>query len=221
MSEQNELKPCPICGSDEVRTISRLKVLCNSCGLPVLLEYWNSLPRPADDLTELQRKYPRAMKLMQKGAEFMVVKCDEPYAPEVAGLIRQTEQANGTWTNADSDWVVEHVGSILRPQGSLTELERHVKERDYEEKEEWFGFQGWSSCRETRGHFTLIRRPKQPAWSVGDAVKLKGQDGQSTIATAKIVHIIEEKCWLEWSDGYSSIEYMDRLVSADKANGGE
>lgn len=46
----------------------------------------------------------RAGRLLRTGAGFFVVKTDEPYAPIVAGLIKQHE--GGDWTDEDDHWAV-------------------------------------------------------------------------------------------------------------------
>jgi len=44
----------------------------------------------------------RAVKLLNKGTPFFVVKADEPYANLVVDLIKKAEGSN--WTSSDQDW---------------------------------------------------------------------------------------------------------------------
>lgn len=74
-------------------------------------------PRAHEDedmtlLGEYRNKYPRAMKLIEKGAEFLVVKTNEPYAKQVMAMIKQEELKQGTWTGGDHDWCMRHLGVV-------------------------------------------------------------------------------------------------------------
>lgn len=46
-------------------------------------------------------RFPRCEKLLREGAAFFVVRADEPYAPCVAALIKNTEDGLGKWTAED------------------------------------------------------------------------------------------------------------------------
>lgn len=62
-------------------------------------------------IDQLRDKYPRAMKLMERGDEFLVVKCSEPYAKRVAQEIRLHEGEKETWTDDCEAWMKEHIPS--------------------------------------------------------------------------------------------------------------
>lgn len=56
----------------------------------------------------LEKFHPRAMKLMKKRKNFVVVANDEPYFLYVYGFIRNFERTSGTWTEADEERYQEH-----------------------------------------------------------------------------------------------------------------
>lgn len=62
-----------------------------------------------ETLKAYRARYPRAMKLIDKREEFLVVKCDEPYALDVMEMIRAHELEKGTWTDEDDQWAMKHV----------------------------------------------------------------------------------------------------------------
>ena len=53
------------------------------------------------EIDELEEFHPRAIKLMRKRKNFVVVACDEPYFLAVYDMIRTHEITKGTWTKAD------------------------------------------------------------------------------------------------------------------------
>jgi hypothetical protein len=127
MSE--ELKACPFCGSNliEKESIAESKEhgfrymrcsICSATGKHVHFgkdntaqDAWND--RPAEDalraecniltksLKVAKEFHPRAMKLIEKKKNFLVVACDEPYYIEIYKMIRQHEKENCTWTDED------------------------------------------------------------------------------------------------------------------------
>jgi len=50
---------------------------------------------------ELEKVHPRAIKLLRKQKPFIVIAEDEPYYLKAYGMIRENEQAKGTWTPED------------------------------------------------------------------------------------------------------------------------
>jgi len=52
-------------------------------------------------LDKAKNFHPRAMKLIEKKKDFLVVACDEPYYKEVYSAIRNVEIMKGTWTTED------------------------------------------------------------------------------------------------------------------------
>lgn len=55
------------------------------------------------EIEEWQESHPRAIKLLRKNKNFLVVSEDEPYFIAVYELIRSNELHNGTWTNEDEE----------------------------------------------------------------------------------------------------------------------
>jgi hypothetical protein len=51
----------------------------------------------------LQKFHPRAMKLLLKAKNFIVIACDEPYFLDVYRIIRQHEMAKNTWSTQDEN----------------------------------------------------------------------------------------------------------------------
>jgi hypothetical protein len=52
-------------------------------------------------IKDWQEFHPRAVKLLRKRKEFLVVASDEPYVGEVWRMIRGNELRKNTWTNDD------------------------------------------------------------------------------------------------------------------------
>ena len=52
-------------------------------------------------IQDIQNRYPRAFKLMDKGKYFVVVAFDEPYFPKVYSMIRNQEKLIGRWNEED------------------------------------------------------------------------------------------------------------------------
>lgn len=50
---------------------------------------------------EAEEFHPRAMKLIRKKKNFIVIAEDEPYFAEAYNLIRRHEMSKGTWTEED------------------------------------------------------------------------------------------------------------------------
>ena len=61
----------------------------------------NYLPDEQDELGHYLEKYPRAMKLMRKDKNFIVIADDEPYYARVYEMIRHYEKHKRTWTEED------------------------------------------------------------------------------------------------------------------------
>jgi hypothetical protein len=53
------------------------------------------------EITEFERFHPRAVKLLRKRKQFIVVACDEPYFIEAYSLIRSHEMSKGSWSEVD------------------------------------------------------------------------------------------------------------------------
>ena len=53
------------------------------------------------EIADFEAFHPRAVKLMRKRKNFVVVADDEPYFMQVYRLIRKNEKANGTWSDDD------------------------------------------------------------------------------------------------------------------------
>ena len=53
------------------------------------------------EIAGFEEFHPRAVKLMRKRKNFLVVAEDEPYFMQVYRLIRKNEKANGTWSDED------------------------------------------------------------------------------------------------------------------------
>lgn len=53
------------------------------------------------EITEFERFHPRAVKLLRKRKQFVVVACDEPYFMKVYSLIRVYEMHKGSWSEVD------------------------------------------------------------------------------------------------------------------------
>ena len=65
-----------------------------------------------DDSIELDHAkqfHPRAMKLIAKKKNFIVVADDEPYFMVVYHLIRTHERSKGTWTEQDGKYYREYI----------------------------------------------------------------------------------------------------------------
>lgn len=56
-----------------------------------------------DFIEDLERFHPRAMKLMRKKKNFIVIAQDEPYFGDAYRMIRDNEIAVGRWNNDDED----------------------------------------------------------------------------------------------------------------------
>ncbi len=54
-----------------------------------------------DFIEDLEKFHPRAMKLMRKKKNFIVIACDEPYFKQAYDLIRYSENLKGAWTAED------------------------------------------------------------------------------------------------------------------------
>ncbi len=73
------------------------------------IEYWKELAEKLQkerdyfqkELDEAKMLYPRAMKLIGKKKDFLVVACDEPYFRDVYQTIRFNEIRNGRWNSED------------------------------------------------------------------------------------------------------------------------
>ena len=63
--------------------------------------------------------HPRAVKLLRKKKEFLVVAFDEPYFMQVYNMIRSQERINGTWSELDElvylDQYKKKYGDIEQP----------------------------------------------------------------------------------------------------------
>ncbi len=55
------------------------------------------------EIRELESFHPRAINLLRKKKNFLVVSDTEKYYLEVYGLIRNSERASGTWTSEDEE----------------------------------------------------------------------------------------------------------------------
>jgi len=53
------------------------------------------------EIADFEAFHPRAVRLMRKRKNFVVVAEDEPYFMQVYRLIRKNERANGTWSDED------------------------------------------------------------------------------------------------------------------------
>lgn len=53
------------------------------------------------ELAELKEKYPRAMKLMNRGDYFLVIAKHEPYFRKAYEMICEQKVKQGTWTEED------------------------------------------------------------------------------------------------------------------------
>ena len=53
------------------------------------------------EIANFEAFHPRAVKLMRKRKNFLVVAEDEPYFMQVYRLIRKNEKANDTWSGED------------------------------------------------------------------------------------------------------------------------
>jgi hypothetical protein len=58
---------------------------------------------------KLQQLHPRAMKLMRKKKNFIVIAEDEPYFVRAYGLLREHEIKKGTWTREDEQLCYEAI----------------------------------------------------------------------------------------------------------------
>jgi len=83
---------------------------------------------PAQKNTALQKKldaakafHPRAMKLIDKKKNFVVVAEDEPYFPTVYALIRAYEFSNGRWTDED-----ERIYREALQRVGITDVPQHI-----------------------------------------------------------------------------------------------
>lgn len=84
-----------------------------------------------ETLKAYRARYPRAMKLIDKREEFLVVKCSEPYAAQVMRLIKAEESVQGKWTEEDEAWACEHVPGWKEGRSMVVE---GVKPRNATEK---------------------------------------------------------------------------------------
>jgi hypothetical protein len=69
-------------------------------------------------LEEFGKFHPRALKLLTKMKEFLVVAHDEPYYWDVYGMIRKSEMGRNTWTEEDESryrekWVEEAANCLI------------------------------------------------------------------------------------------------------------
>ncbi len=53
------------------------------------------------EIAEFEKFHPRAVKLLRKQKNFIVIAEDEPYFTKVYRLIRKSEMAKGTWSEED------------------------------------------------------------------------------------------------------------------------
>lgn len=53
------------------------------------------------EIADFEAFHPRAVKLMRKRKNFVVVAEDEPYFMQVYRLIRKNERAKGAWSDED------------------------------------------------------------------------------------------------------------------------
>jgi len=67
-------------------------------------------------LAEYEAFHPRAMKLLHKRKNFLVVAEDEPYFFKVCNLIREHEKEINRWTDEDENWYqIERQKYLHRP----------------------------------------------------------------------------------------------------------
>jgi hypothetical protein len=64
--------------------------------------------------------HPRAMKLIEKQKNFLVVAIDEPYFRQVYDLIRDNEMNKGTWTIEDENHYIDALAEIKGISGDMT-----------------------------------------------------------------------------------------------------
>ena len=53
------------------------------------------------EIASFEAFHPRAVKLLRKQKNFIVIAEDEPYFAEAYSLIRKNEMSKGTWTEED------------------------------------------------------------------------------------------------------------------------
>ena len=107
-----ELKMCPFCEDADVpERVGYNDVECPECGARVDILVWQN--RPLEDALKLKVEearlvlrgyeafHPRAIKLIKRRKNFLVVSEDEPYFLAVYTKIRDHETNNGTWTEED------------------------------------------------------------------------------------------------------------------------
>jgi hypothetical protein len=68
-----------------------------------------------DFIADLENFHPRAMKLMRKKKNFIVIACDEPYFEMAYHQIKLEELLKGTWTEEDERIYQSCVSSISMP----------------------------------------------------------------------------------------------------------
>lgn len=66
--------------------------------------------------------HPRAMKLIRKRKNFIVIAEDEPYYFSVYSLIRKNEKEKGTWTEADENIYAEEKKKHICAAGHCRKL---------------------------------------------------------------------------------------------------
>jgi hypothetical protein len=68
---------------------------------PSLSEEWKKWRRERSEIRKFKQFHPRAVKLMRKRKNFIVISEDEPYFRSCYNLIRTNECLKGTWTFED------------------------------------------------------------------------------------------------------------------------
>jgi hypothetical protein len=97
---------CPSCGSSGTLFIGKGGYLTCSlidCPQPGVGRALVALLAENEETQEWEKFHPRAVKLLRKRKNFLVIAEDEPYFIEAYKLIREHEKEIGRWTERDED----------------------------------------------------------------------------------------------------------------------
>jgi len=110
----SELKPCPFCGSADIRTEPGINLnYCDKCSAEANIEHWNT--RPIEDA--LQARAEKAEEMVERLIGIgNALKNNTPFESPTYGVTTHE------WDMAVSDWqsMPSHVTNPLESQGIVT-----------------------------------------------------------------------------------------------------
>lgn len=85
----------------DYRCIISILLLMILFAAPSLSAEWKKWRRQRSEIRKFEQFHPRAVKLLRKRKNFIVIAEDEPYFRGCYNLIRMNEFRKGTWTYED------------------------------------------------------------------------------------------------------------------------